>query len=162
MIDCPCGKVCGSPALDIYSREFSDLPCYLKDSIVLRDGFSQITVFPLDIIYSITIEAEHIDDCIFFIYRQNISMKLNKKLIQPGLWSFYFSNPNGFPLLFILKRNDCIPYLQMYNAKNITKIKFHGGDFTKRGQVSEFFESIPFLELEESIKLVNFSFTEGT
>ena len=145
-----------SPALDVFSREFSDLPCYLKDSIIVKDGFSQIQMFPLDIIYSITIEAEHIEDCIVLVHRHNVFLKLNKKLVQPGVWSFFFSNTNAFPLLFIKTGyENCFSYLNMYHSKNITKITFHGADFTKRGQVFHFFKTIPVLKVE-SIKLINY------
>ena len=112
-------------------------------SLIEKDGFRQIQMFPLDIIYSITIEAEHIEDCIVLVHRHNVFLKLNKKLVQPGVWSFFFSNKNGFPLL-------------LYHSKNITKIRFHGADFTKRGQVFHFFKTIPVLEVDESIKLINY------
>lgn len=144
------------PVLDKQTSEFTDFD--VQDSIRVMDECSQIQVTMLDIMYSITIEAEHIDECIFLVYRQNVFLKLNKKLVQPGVWSFFFTNTNGFPLLFIQAGYElCFAYLQLYNSKNITKITFHGADFTKRGQVFKFFKTIPVLEVDESIKLTNYS-----
>ena len=84
-------------------------------SLIEKDGFRQIQMFPLDIIYSITIEAEHIEDCILLVHRHDVFLKLNKKLVQPGVWSFLIQMAFLYfcTILKILPKSDfMVPTLQ--------------------------------------------------